>query len=108
MFKFNILEIDIGKGKIEYNDLEFNLLEPFNNQLDNLKEDLLQVSYPGGLILDIGWFPSFDENGEFQIRVIENNNWDEPRYYSEAKSTDKLKSEIKNAVQFIKSMGDDK
>jgi hypothetical protein len=96
--KFDISQINFSQGKIEFNDLDLNVSEPLINQLDNLKEDLLQVSYANGLLLDVGWYPSFDENGEFQIRVIENNNWDEPVYSSETNSIDGLISAIRNAV----------
>lgn len=98
MIKFNIFEIDFGLGKIEYNDFDLNFSEPLKNQLDNLKEDLLQVSYPNGLLLDIGWFPSFDENGKFQIRAIENYDWETPIFYLEARNVEDLQLAIMNAI----------
>lgn len=48
------------------------------SQAHLLKEDMLQVEYAGGLILDVGWYPSFDTHGGFRINVIRNYDWDRP------------------------------
>ncbi|CAM7989290.1 CdiI immunity protein domain-containing protein [Citrobacter freundii] len=31
-----------------------------------------------GVVVDIGWYPSFEEGGEFIIQVIQNSDWDHP------------------------------
>ena len=43
----------------EYNDFCINPDIPLFMQLDKLKEDLIQVEYDSGHILDIGWYPEF-------------------------------------------------
>lgn len=47
----------------------------------NLKEDLLQVTYPRGLLLDIGWYPEGDPHGEFMLAVVRDERWEEAREY---------------------------
>ncbi len=60
----------------ELSNLDFhkNLLEEIN-QLD---EDLFQIVFNDGVIIDIGWYPSFDINGEFIIQVISAGDWENP------------------------------
>lgn len=41
----DLYKIDFGRGKIEFNDIDNLKIGPLTAQLDNLKEDLLQVSY---------------------------------------------------------------
>lgn len=45
---------------------------------DSLKEDMLQVEYPENILLDVGWYPSFDPEGTFQVRVVKDFQWDVP------------------------------
>ena len=56
--------------------------------LDNseyLKEDLLQVEYPNGFIIDVGWYG--EKNG-FIVNVIKDSDWENPvgRYAAVSKS----------------------
>ena len=47
--------------------------------LIELREDLLQLSHEGAhLIIDLGWYPSFDENGSYHLLLIKNQNWYSP------------------------------
>jgi hypothetical protein len=34
-----------------------------------LDQDILEVQMPDGLTIDVGWFPEYDANGAFEIRV---------------------------------------
>lgn len=45
-----------------------------------LAEDLLQVLFSDAekTTVDVGWYPSFDEAGEFVVMVIKNRDWDSP------------------------------
>ncbi|MQU65353.1 hypothetical protein GHO25_19755 [Pseudomonas sp. FSL R10-1350] len=45
---------------------------------DSLKEDMLQVEYPENILLDVGWYPSFDPEGTFQVCVVKDFQWDVP------------------------------
>ncbi|AUT27272.1 hypothetical protein C1192_09170 [Escherichia marmotae] len=71
---------------------------PLNEQRDELKEDMLQVEYPGGYLLDVGWRPSFDINGKFYICLIKDFDWDIPIYNGSAKDIVSLLFEINQAI----------
>lgn len=43
-----------------------------------LDEDLFQLTKNNGVIIDIGWHPSFNKEGEFIIQVISDGDWDHP------------------------------
>nr|WP_286671028.1 MULTISPECIES: hypothetical protein [Pseudomonas] len=58
------------------------------HQLQNLKEDMLQVEYPSGFLLDVGWYPSFDTEGCFQVKIIKDFDWDFPILSLTSKSID--------------------
>ncbi|AOP96794.1 hypothetical protein [Enterobacter roggenkampii] len=49
-------------------------------QANKLDEDLFQLTFINGNIIDIGWYPAFEEDGEFIIQVISDENWDEPAF----------------------------
>lgn len=65
---------------------------------DELKEDMLQVEYPGGYLLDVGWRPSFNLNGNFYICLIKDFDWDTPIYNGSAKDIVSLLFEINQAI----------
>jgi hypothetical protein len=65
-----------------YDDYNIDILKPIENQLWELKEDLLQVhysdEYSNTYILDIGWYPEFIIEGNFRIVFVRNFEWDNP------------------------------
>ena len=36
----------------------------------------MQVAYPDGQILDVGWYPESNPVGKFKVLVISNGEWD--------------------------------
>ncbi len=70
-------KINIKSGKILYNDLNI-LNKSLSKQIFSLKEDLLQIEYPDGYLIDVGWYPEFDITGHFKIMLIKDFNWDQP------------------------------
>ena len=87
---FSLADIDYKAGKIIH----------ISNDFKHLSEDMLQIEYPGGYILDLGWYGS--SNG-YIIYIIKDKNWETPvkkihtGFYS-------LKEVLKNAVDFITSL----
>lgn len=49
-------------------------------QIMFLDEDLLQLSFESGIVIDIGWYPAFDTKGEFIVCKVVNGCWDKPEY----------------------------
>lgn len=82
----------------EYNDFCLNPNIPLFMQLDKLKEDLLQIEYESGHILDIGWYPEFKLKGCFKICVVKS---DEIIYEKSTRSIRKLRLLIEEAVRLI-------
>ncbi|WP_257605312.1 hypothetical protein [Pseudomonas sp. UMAB-40] len=95
-----VIDLTFITGKITYDEISVLKKIDLSNQIDLLKEDMLQVDYQGTHLLDVGWYPSFDIKGSFQIRVIKDYNWDAPLVYSTAGTIRLLIEEI-NAAQNV-------
>ncbi|KQV12822.1 hypothetical protein ASC74_06855 [Pseudomonas sp. Root329] len=96
-----MMDLTFITGKITYDELSALRNTDLSNQIDFLKEDMLQVEYHDTHLLDVGWYPSFDISGSFQIRVIKNYDWDTPLALSKAGSIRLLIEEIIAAQNLI-------
>ncbi|PIT14849.1 hypothetical protein [Snodgrassella alvi] len=97
------MNIDLSnpKGKIVFNEFSLNKNIPLSMQLDALKEDMLQIEYPNGYILDIGWRPSFNINGCFYIYLIKDFDWEKPIYSNFTNDISSLEYQINQAISKI-------
>jgi hypothetical protein len=60
---------DIDPLKLENNDILW----------DNFTEDLFQIKNEHkNILLDLGWYPEMNPNGNYCIKLIQGNNWEEP------------------------------
>ncbi len=91
--------IDFSPGHIVYEELAVDNWQEWIAQEDNLNEDLLQVAFPGEVVLDVGWYPAFSRHGKFQVRVIRDAQWDTPIFYAEVAGPDVLRSVVDAARQ---------
>jgi hypothetical protein len=73
-----LISLGFIDGNVTHDDLSILQDVAMEKQAHLLKEDMLQVEYAGGLLLDVGWYPSFDTHGGFRINVIKNYDWDCP------------------------------
>jgi hypothetical protein len=89
--------IDFSPGRVVYEEFTMTDEQELGEQIDNLNEDLLQVEYAGGVLLDLGWYPAFNHTGQFQVRVIRNFTWDAPIFYAEVTKMDVLRSVLEAA-----------
>ncbi|MCP1517353.1 hypothetical protein J2Y74_001663 [Pseudomonas migulae] len=85
-----MIDLTFITGKIAFDNLSSLKNIDLCDQIESLKEDLLQVEYPTTLLLDVGWYPSFDITGCFQIRVIKDFDWSTPLFLSNADSIESL------------------
>ena len=71
--------IDINNGLVVFDDISW-LTDDFNSheQVDYLKEDMLQIEFPKNLLLDVSWRPSFEEDGAFYVYMIKDEDWENP------------------------------
>lgn len=86
------------RGIITFNDFSIRNDIPLENQLDELKEDMLQVKFPNGYFLDIGWRPSFEIDGQFKLVLIKDFNWENPIYSDSANDLFELEEKIQLAM----------
>lgn len=90
---------EFGRSVVrKYDDFCINPDIPLFMQLDTLKEDLIQVEYDSGHMLDIGWYPEFKLKGCFKICVIKS---DEIIYEKSTRSIRKLRLLTEEAVRII-------
>lgn len=68
--------------KVDYNtfvELDPKTLNEKDEKWINFTEDLLQMSYiRDNIILDIGWYPEADPQGEYGLELIKNLDWSNP------------------------------
>jgi hypothetical protein len=94
--------IDYGSGDVTHIEEDITLEDPIGRQIDLLREDLLQVQYDRGrYVLDVGWYPSFEQDGEFCVTVAENYQWEAPLCQHRTRRIDELKGLIKEAVALV-------
>lgn len=96
MIKINDF-FDKKRIDVTFNDFIFDENKAVKDQLDNLKEDLYQASF-GNHIIDIGWYPSFKQDGKFIISIIKDYDWQAPILQYKTAEIDKLIEFIKNEV----------
>lgn len=104
MFK----DIDFGKGVIK-KDIDFDLNKdiPLKEQIDLLKEDMLQVSYDNDYLIDMGWYPEFDEEGNFRVSVIKDYQWDYPILQRSCRDLNLLDEYVREGINLIQSRNKD-
>jgi hypothetical protein len=93
-------EFNWGSGVVAYWDLHgVDAQRCLDEQLDELKEDLVQVQYGSDTLLDVGWYPEFADGGVFVITVVRDGNWDEPIFKREAANVAEFRSAIEAGVR---------
>ena len=97
-----ISDLIIGSGRVVFNDfpedIDFNSAEVY----EELKEDLIQIVYDQFLI-DVGWYPSFQENGKFTMMLIQNEDWEKPIFIKRTRSIQVVKETIEEYAVYIDS-----
>ncbi|MBO0473473.1 hypothetical protein JZO86_07120 [Enterococcus ureasiticus] len=96
-------DVDFTPGKVLYDDNDISFEKKIEDQVDFLKEDLFQVEYDGMYIIDVGWYPEFDKNGNFKILVIKNNDWSKYMYEKKCKDTHLLKKYMRECITLIRN-----
>jgi hypothetical protein len=91
--------MDFSPGRVVYEEFTIADEQDSSEQIDNLNEDLLQVEYPGAILLDLGWYPACSRDGQFQVRVIRNFSWEAPIFYAEVTKINVLRSVVEAARQ---------
>jgi hypothetical protein len=99
-------DIDWGCGHVTFWDLlGIDERVQLTAQVDELKEDLAQVAYPDGVLLDVGWYPEFSADGAFRVSVVRADDWDEPLFVERCQSVAQLKNALRTAVAVADAQG---
>lgn len=95
--------IDFKSGDVIYNEFKIDFNKKYSEQEDCLLEDLLQVTYDQGYLLDVGWYPELESEGEFVVQIVKEKKWEEPIYKSNSKNKEDLVQDLNNAIRIIES-----
>lgn len=92
-------EFDWRSGRVVAWDLAaIDRRRPLALQAALLKEDLAQVEHPGGTVIDVGWYPEFQEDGAFLVLVVAGGEWERPLARRRCATIDELARALANAV----------
>jgi hypothetical protein len=93
-------DIDWKAGRIRHWDLDaLDERRPLHDQRWELKEDLAQVEYPSGVLVDVGWYPELSADGSFLVQVVRPNDWEHPLFRERATTVAGLKEQLAKAVR---------
>ena len=95
-------DINFAPGKIVYDDFQINPDMALEKQIFSLKEDMFQVSFCDKYLIDIGWNPEFNLNGNFKIRIIKNFDWSNPIYFKQTNNLNTLDKSVKECIEIVK------
>jgi hypothetical protein len=95
--------IDWATGRVAYWALDsLDLTTAIEANLGDLGEDLAQVEYPNGVLLDIGWYPAYSADGAFQVVVVRQADWEAPLFKRRCRTAAELHSTVEAAVEVAK------
>ena len=97
-------KVNFISGDIIYDEFKVDFTKRYSEQKECLLEDLLQVKYAQEYLLDVGWYPEYESEGEFIVQIIKKQNWKEPIYKKSSKDEEELIQNLKNAVEIIESI----
>lgn len=93
--------LDFKLGKITFDEFNIDLSIPFKEQTYNLNQDLFQVEYENGYIINIGWLPDNNANGRFILRVYNIENCEDPIYRKETRNFVQLEQYLQCCIDLI-------
>ena len=85
-------------GQVVFDDFHLDARQPLAHQLDELKEDMLQVTFAHDRLIDVGWRPCFDPDGCFHVVLIGALDWCNPLYAGTARTLADLQLQVQAAL----------
>ena len=71
--------LELGDARITYDILSpLDLRQPVHAIVDDLGEDLLQITCANGDIVDVGWYPAWNEEGRLRVVAVRGQDWEAP------------------------------
>jgi hypothetical protein len=69
----------LGDARITYDSLSpLDLRQSVELLVDDLGEDLLQITCANGDIVDVGWYPAWNEQGRLRVVAVRGQDWEAP------------------------------
>ena len=69
----------LGEARVTYDSLSaLDLRQPVDVLVDDLGEDLLQITCANGDIVDVGWYPAWNEEGCLRVVAVRGQDWEAP------------------------------
>lgn len=69
----------LGDARITYDSLSpLDLRQSVDVLVDDLGEDLLQITCANGDIVDVGWYPAWSEGGRLRVVAVRGQDWEAP------------------------------
>ncbi|MCI8649144.1 MAG: hypothetical protein HFG20_03415 [Anaerotruncus sp.] len=86
--------------RIEWNNFsEYDMDLHGKEDAIELNEDLLQLcNDKAKLVIDLGWYPSFDPDGQYLLLLVRNHCWDSPLEKTASKSKTEIISQLEKWV----------
>lgn len=94
-------KLSFGDGKVIYDNFSIDFGKKFLEQKNNLLEDLLQIEYNDGYLIDLGWYPEFNKNGKLVLKIIYNYDWANPMYINSFRTKLEFEKAMECAVNII-------
>ena len=71
---------------------------------DFLREDLVMVQFGNSIILDLGWLPEFNPQGQFVLNVVKckygnSEDWENPVFQLKFRDTAKFIQNLNQAIE---------
>lgn len=96
--------INLQGGKITYNEFNIDFNVPYSEQVEELSEDLIQIEYENGYLIDLGWYPEYNTQGEFIVQVIKNYDWENPVYMEQSRDEKQLEKVLLKAIHLCNAL----
>ncbi|KAB8059129.1 hypothetical protein GCN74_13730 [Janthinobacterium sp. FT14W] len=69
----------LGDARITYDSLSpLDLRQSVAALIDDLGEDLLQITCANGDIVDVGWYPAWHAQGRLRVVAVRGQDWEAP------------------------------
>lgn len=99
-----MLGINFASGTVVFEEFHICFSKPYSQQLDALSEDLAQVVYKGNYVLDVGWYPEQNEDGNFVIQIIKGKDWEHPVFKKHCRGKEMLIEYINESIATVESI----
>ena len=78
--------------------------DPLEPEFHLLREDLIQIQFTSGVVVDVGWYPSFAEHGGFRVLIVRDACWDAPLREASCRTLAELRDTFGESLAYARSL----